>query len=202
MNIVYVLTNPAMPGLVKIGFTASEDANSRIGQLYTTGVPVPFELEYACRVENGEEVEQALHTAFSHNRINSRREFFEIEVEQAVAILRLLHTEDATSDIAQQPSNVDPGSIEAANVMKARRPNLNFTEMGIPLGAELRSTTSDAVVTVEQPRMVRFGDEVMSLTAATREVRNLSYNVAPGLHWTYNGKLIKQIYDETYRNYE
>lgn len=44
LNIVYVLTNSAMPGLVKICFTAQDDANSRIAQLYTTGAPVPFEL--------------------------------------------------------------------------------------------------------------------------------------------------------------
>ena len=41
LSIVYVLTNSAMPGLVKIGYTAQDDANSRIAQLYTTGVPVP-----------------------------------------------------------------------------------------------------------------------------------------------------------------
>ena len=44
LEIVYVLTNPAMPGLVKIGRTAGEDAGARIAQLYTTGVPVPFTL--------------------------------------------------------------------------------------------------------------------------------------------------------------
>jgi len=48
LSIVYVLTNSAMPGLVKIGYTAQDDANSRIAQLYTTGVPVPFTIEYAC----------------------------------------------------------------------------------------------------------------------------------------------------------
>jgi hypothetical protein len=38
LNIVYVLTNPAMPGLVKIGYTYSEDAATRIAQLYSSGV--------------------------------------------------------------------------------------------------------------------------------------------------------------------
>lgn len=47
LSIVYVLTNSAMPGLVKIGYTSQDDANSRIAQLYTTGVPVPFTIEYA-----------------------------------------------------------------------------------------------------------------------------------------------------------
>ena len=60
MSIVYVLTNPAMPGLVKIGYTTQEDAGGRLAQLYTTGVPVPFTLEFACRVPNAEEVKGRL----------------------------------------------------------------------------------------------------------------------------------------------
>lgn len=36
-DIVYVLTNPAMPGLVKIGYTTQEDVKMRIAQLYSTG---------------------------------------------------------------------------------------------------------------------------------------------------------------------
>lgn len=94
LGIVYVLTNSAMPGLVKIGYTAQDDANSRIAQLYTTGVPVLFTIEYACKVQNAEEIENALHVAFGPNRINPRREFFRIEPDQAIAILKLLHTED------------------------------------------------------------------------------------------------------------
>lgn len=198
MDIVYVLTNPAMPGLVKIGYTASEDANARIGQLYTTGVPVPFELKYACKVDNGGEVERAMHIAFSPNRINPKREFFQIEADQAIAILKLLHKEDATKDISAQPSNVDPQSIEAAEQLRSRRPNLNFEEMGIPLNAELRSTTSDTVVTVIGPKKVRFGADELSLTAATRIDRGLEHDVAPGPFWTYDGKSISQIYNETY----
>ena len=74
--IVYVLTNPAMPGLVKIGRTGTEEAAVRLTQLYTTGVPFPFKLEFAARVPNAEEVEGALHRAFGPHRVNPRRDFF------------------------------------------------------------------------------------------------------------------------------
>ena len=98
LDIVYVLSNSAMPGLVKIGRTAHDDPQARLSQLYTTGVPVPFDIEYACRVPNATEVERALHAAFAPQRINPRREFFEIDPDQAIAILKLLNVEDATSD--------------------------------------------------------------------------------------------------------
>jgi len=64
-DIVYVVTNPAMPGLAKIGYTSQADAKDRIAQFYGTGVPVPFNLEYAARVDNAEKVAEALHTAFA-----------------------------------------------------------------------------------------------------------------------------------------
>ena len=42
-GIVYVLTNSVMPGLVKIGMTTRLDIDTRMKELYSTGVPVPFE---------------------------------------------------------------------------------------------------------------------------------------------------------------
>ena len=62
-GIVYVLTNPAMPGMVKIGKTARESVEARLNELYSTGVPLPFECVYAARVVNETEVEQAFHQA-------------------------------------------------------------------------------------------------------------------------------------------
>jgi hypothetical protein len=124
--IVYILSNPAMPGLVKIRRTDNQDANNRIGQLYTTGVPVPFTIEYACKFKNPDEVERALHMAFAPQRINPTREFFQIEPDQAIAIRRLLNTEDATKEVSNQSSNIDPESTQAAVALKAKRPNMNF----------------------------------------------------------------------------
>ena len=66
-GIVYLLTNPVMPGLVKIGMTTQEDIDKRMKELYTTGVPVPFECQFACKVKKGDcaKIEKALHTAFA-----------------------------------------------------------------------------------------------------------------------------------------
>ncbi len=196
--IVYVLTNPAMPGLVKIGRTDNTDANSRIGQLYTTAVPVPFTLEYACNVSNPDEVEQALHIAFGPQRINPRREFFQIEPEQAIAILRLLNTEDATEEVSAQKSDIDPESAQAAVALKAKRPNMNFAEMGIPEGTVLHSVEDDSTVIVVSPKKVLFQDDEMSLTAATRIVLGIEHSVQPSPYWTFNGRSLRDIYNETY----
>ena len=56
-GIVYVLTNPAMPGMVKIGKTGRE-VEARLNDLYTTGVPLPFECAYAARVADMDKVKK------------------------------------------------------------------------------------------------------------------------------------------------
>ena len=47
---VYLVTNEAMPGYVKIGLTQQDDVTTRLKQLDTTAVPLPFECHYAARV--------------------------------------------------------------------------------------------------------------------------------------------------------
>ena len=56
-GIVYVLTNAAMPKMVKIGRTGN-DIDQRLSQLYSTGVPLPFECAYAAKVADMDKVEK------------------------------------------------------------------------------------------------------------------------------------------------
>ena len=80
-DIVYGLTNAAMPGLVKIGWT-SRTLRARVDELHTTGVPRPFDVAVAYRVDDGLAVEQALRRAFRHYPESDRREFFRVEAYQ------------------------------------------------------------------------------------------------------------------------
>ena len=78
-----------MPGIVKIG-RKGRAVEARLADLYSTGVPLPFECEYAAEVKDQNEVESAFHLAFGPYRINPKREFFNIESEQAITLLKLM----------------------------------------------------------------------------------------------------------------
>lgn len=199
-QIVYVLTNPAMPGLVKIGMTTQLEVEERMKQLYGTGVPVPFDCAFACQVKDANEVEKALHFAFGTGRINPNREFFKIEPERVIAILKLLKVEDITSQVEQtMESEVTPADKQSAqNLKDARRPRMDFHELSIPNGSILISKDGQSEVAVVSEKKVIFNGAICSLTAATRKVLGLpdDYALQPSPHWTFNGKTLKEIYED------
>jgi len=82
---IYCLTNPCMPGLVKVGMTKSQKRlpSIRASELFTTGVPVPFIVALEKMVINPVEKETSLHNLLSKysERINNGREFFKTPVE-------------------------------------------------------------------------------------------------------------------------
>jgi hypothetical protein len=56
-GIIYILTNEAMPGYIKIGKTG--DLGTRVKDLSrATGVPLPFEVFYAAEVDDVDFVER------------------------------------------------------------------------------------------------------------------------------------------------
>ena len=59
-GIVYTLINPSMPDLIKIGST-EKTAYERAEELYTTGVPTPFEVAYSVPSEYPKTLEDILH---------------------------------------------------------------------------------------------------------------------------------------------
>ena len=201
-GIVYVLTNPAMPGLVKIGQTTNEIIN-RMNDLNTTGVPFPFDCLFACEVDDCKVVENALHKAFYPYRVNPRREFFEIDPDQAIVILRLFSKKDVTPAVsAEIDKSVSAVEKEASEHYKTRRPPLNFTQMGIPIGAKLVFSYDEisAEVYVSSDRKVKAADsdEEKFLSQVTREILELDYNVNPTRYWNYEGKSLNAYYNETY----
>ena len=199
--IVYVLTNPAMPGFVKIGMTSRDNVQTRMDELYTTGVPFPFNCVIAVEVENGDGLEKALHAAFEPHRRNRSREFFEMKSSQVEALLKIWpDARDVTPQIKRSlEEGLSSEEKEDVRKYKNRRPNLNFRVMEIPDSSELVCTNGayeKAVVIGE--KKVSFRGEEMSLTAATKMALDMDYSVPPCPHWTFEGRNLSDIYHEVF----
>ncbi len=190
-----------MPGLIKIGKT-EQNADVRMSQLYTSGVPVPFKCVIAVKTElPAAKVERALHRAFHPQRLNPRREFFQIEPDQVVAVISLLG-EDVTNQVNASDDELtdsDRAAGERAE-KRLRRPTFDFEQMKIPVGSVLQFANSDNETEVEvvDGRKVKMGDDVVYMSEATRRALEVEYAVGPLPYWTYEGRLLSDIYDETY----
>ena len=84
---VYILTNPAMEGMVKIGYTTN-DPHTRAEQISRgTGVPLGYEVAWAYKCYKGERIEKEVHKYFKKQRISPTREFFRVTLEEAKQII-------------------------------------------------------------------------------------------------------------------
>ena len=89
---VYVLSNPVYsPSIVKIGYTSSTPELRKESIDRSTGVPIPFRVEYTKQCRNGRELEQAVHAYLAKERINPSKEFFQISIEDAKQVIDRIH---------------------------------------------------------------------------------------------------------------
>lgn len=188
-GVIYILTNAAMPGYIKIGLTRG-DVAGRMKSLDTTSVPVPFECFYAARVQDIAFVERQIHQAFDHHRVRSNREFFEIDPERVVAAIKLVEMEDVTPQL--RPAETGE-TKEALDKARERRAAFNFEMVGIPMGAELTFTRNkDIRARVSDNKHVEFNGENTSLSAAAQAALGVSWPAQGPLYWEYEGETLEE----------
>jgi hypothetical protein len=195
-GIVYILTNEAMPGYIKIGRTES-DLATRVRQLDSTGVPLPFEVHYAARVRNSAFVERQLHMAFGDRRVRANREFFTVEPSRVRAALELASLGEVTMGGEAGETADDRRALE---MVKQRRSNFRFSMIGVGAGAVLVSTFDPAITcVVVDDRTVRFRDQLTSLSDAARQIsieKGMSDQARQGpLYWTIDGHVLSELRD-------
>ena len=84
---VYVLSNPAQPGILKIGYT-SNTPEERARQLSNaTGVALPYVVEYTYSCWNGLELEKDIHERLNEYRLSKQREFFQVDLDEVKEII-------------------------------------------------------------------------------------------------------------------
>src|SRR3990170_6921695 len=178
-EIIYILTNEAMPGYVKIGRT-SANLEQRIRELSaSTSIPIPFTCFYACTVKDAQFVEHQLHDAFDNNRINPRREFFQVAPERVVAALKLAEIENITPKKDFVESKEDQ---EALNTARKIRSRFNFEMVDIPIGAELYFSRDEhikaKVVDTHATDSIESNGKKTSLSRSAQKILGYQYGVA------------------------
>lgn len=186
-SIFYILTNAAMPGYVKVGIT--DNLQSRMHQLDTTSIPVPFQCYYAAEVDDAKLIEKALLGGLADHRVRSNREWLTIDPARIVDILEAIPHKEITPD-DQATNEATKQDIETA----IRRSASSFETLNIPSGTTLTFTRDPLITcTAQQKNNVLLEGETLSVSAAALKVLHKL-----GRNWsTVNGYQFWEYEDET-----
>lgn len=190
MSIIYILTNDAMPGYIKIGKTRTS-VSQRMLELDKTPVPLPFQCYYAAKVDDYDSAEKMLHEAFAPARVRDRREFFKMDPYRAKVVLQFIALEDVTP---KEDIFADETAEVAMDKAKRHSRRYNFIANGIPVGSTLVSYQNpNMTCEVVDESNVLFNSEVMSVSRAA-----ILANQANGFTATHiNGTTYWLFEDET-----
>ena len=197
MSFVYILTNEAMPGYIKIGRT-STSVEQRMKDLDKTSTPLPFQCYYAARVADDQKLERTLHSAFGDHRVRTNREFFRLDPYKARVVIELLALEDVTPK-----GNIFEDSESEVAVQKATRVSgrYSFSENGIPKGAILEYVSDRSIQSiVSDDNNVMLEGQVVSLSKgavlANARRGGTATAISGTISWLYEGETLASIRDQ------
>jgi len=208
---VYIVQNPLFPTLFKIGFTTKNSVEER--GLSASNLPEAFQVirEYEC--DDYEDTEKLFHDTFEPFRYYSQldgrgkqTEFFSVVcLGNAVAWMDKLKgltdiTEEAEAEaIAEFEEEANQDIFDKSKIV-VRRSVFDFYEMGIPKGASLQFVRDPSIhVKVINNKQVEYDGKPQSFSLVTARLLKLRTKYAhPTPYWTYEGKNLRDIYNETY----
>lgn len=188
---IYIMTNPALKDMVKIGYAT--DVETRRKQLSTTALPYEYET-YATYETDGKLEDKKLHKLIDDLnpdlRVSKNREFFLMAAEDAYDLLEAIATISGSKDKLKKTK------ASSAPQKQKKKPPVNFSKCGIPVGATLVFTDDSSITcTVASDRKVQYGEELTSLSNIASGIKG--YPVAGPSYFKYNGELVADIAKRT-----
>ncbi|MDA8892501.1 GIY-YIG nuclease family protein [Hyphomicrobiales bacterium] len=189
-KIVYVLSNPAMPGYIKIGKT--DNLKERLRNLDRTSTPLPFQCEYAAEVNDADKVEKILHDIFVDKRVRSNREFFEVDPQQIIRALDLQEHKDVTPKEDIFETEEDKKAVIKKNEIRSR---FNFEMVKIKPGTELYFSKDEEIKCIVVDKFqIEFEGTIQSLSqSAMILVNRMGYNwkqIQGTGYWMYSNETL------------
>lgn len=102
---VYILTNVSISGMIKVGRTL-RDSRSRARELFTTGLPTPFQVAFEIFSDEHEKLEADFHQELHDFRVSNNREFFRYPLDKAIALLQKLNSPPTSNESVFQAEDI------------------------------------------------------------------------------------------------
>ncbi|MEY2862195.1 MAG: hypothetical protein RL392_2653 [Pseudomonadota bacterium] len=202
---VYILINPAMPGLAKVGKTTRTSKERQLELSSATGVPSPFILAYEHPVANCHAAESWVHAELDRRgyRASASREFFTAPLHEIVSVVVMgATTQGAVGEQTEQSvASVDGGELAdelsrladsyrdgTDDVLRSPRRALELYEQAAKLG--------DSYSCEQAANLLRVGgDGVRPDFAKALEYLKRSLSLSPEHNWHLSGEIAK-LYSE------
>jgi hypothetical protein len=91
--------------MIKVGRTL-RDARSRARELFTTGLPTPFQVAFEIFSDEHEKLEADFHQELHDFRISNNREFFKYPLDKAITLLQKLNSPPASNESVFQAEDI------------------------------------------------------------------------------------------------
>ena len=203
---VYILTNPSFKeDWVKIG-KSSRPVNVRSKELDNTAVPLPFEIFATIRTVKFNEVEKLIHKTIDRLtdlRIRQNREFFNIQPQIALDILRDISTtiDDAFIELYHNNQPIKEAAEVQDEEPHKRRAPFRFSLVNIQIGETVVFTPKNIKVKVASDNQVEYEGRIYKLSPFTAaflpdEMRNASDAYQGPKYFTYNGRPLDELRKE------
>lgn len=205
-GVIYILTNPAFPEWIKIGFTTNlkkrvDDLNRSPAVPFAFRVYATYETQASLKDKEVHKIIDILSPQLrAREKLNDKmreREFFTMDAEDAYQILysiaRITGTEQCLKKLQQ-----DAQSEAEENAVKAmRRASFTFSMVNIEPGCKIEFTNDGnikAVVTGD--KTVEYEGETYSLSGLAQVLLNTEQALQGPKYFKYAGKLLTDLRDE------
>lgn len=199
---VYILTNEWFKDdCVKIGMS-SQEADVRASGLYTTGVPVSFEVYAELKTEKFELAEKMIHNMLEPlgYRINPQREFFQLTPDKALGVLlgAAQAFEDAEVFKYEDGEAVQVYPVPIVTTQRTHKPKFKFSMIDLAKDDELKFIPTGITVKVSTDKTISYEGREYTTTSFTRiflpeEKQNNSGRYAGPRFFSYKGIPLDEI---------
>ena len=171
MSFIYIMTNPAYPGYVKIGATNRPVEERRVELSSQTGVMFDFEIYATYETSSdlttegkGKLKDTKLHHLIDklnpNLRANQKREFYKMKPEEALVLLMAIAEIAGNTDKIVKYAEDDNNEDE-----KTRRSHFSFAAARIPVESELTFTENpDIKVKILNDRQIEYEGKKTSVS--------------------------------------